>query len=407
MEYSRTVVVKTDKLLNKYNYDVRVTKDARFMDQKCTPDVVCIVADCVSNLIGNDSQKEFTVQDIWDSQYFIKNVKEIFNKPSAANPTTKSEYDKFIQQPLRLFAYAGILSIEKRGTKNYYYVTEPEILEYISLKDRNAYVFLYKYFTKVLKDSDILKYFEEYKSKYESNNLSSEDFTFLQDKFIKFIKGNTPINGSLEIKRIFPKILNVYASENNLPGSIKGRLSKYQFCYTDLMYNRKNWRDIKKNKNISRQEAEAEYDILISENENPYGAYLMQKAMNQIRKMYSESEVNDQWSNGEATQIHHIFSKNEFPQLSHYMENLIKLTATQHFTKAHPNNKTNAINRDYQLVCLLAKSDSIVKSLHRGELYYRKESFIYCINTGLSKDLKNNLSFSQIQTNLVTIYNNS
>ncbi len=399
--------MKTDKLLNKYNYDVRVTKDARFMDQKCTPDVVCIVADCVSNLIGNDSQKEFTVQDIWDSQYFIKNVKEIFNKPSAANPTTKSEYDKFIQQPLRLFAYAGILSIEKRGTKNYYYVTEPEILEYISLKDRNAYVFLYKYFTKVLKDSDILKYFEEYKSKYESNNLSSEDFTFLQDKFIKFIKGNTPINGSLEIKRIFPKILNVYASENNLPGSIKGRLSKYQFCYTDLMYNRKNWRDIKKNKNISRQEAEAEYDILISENENPYGAYLMQKAMNQIRKMYSESEVNDQWSNGEATQIHHIFSKNEFPQLSHYMENLIKLTATQHFTKAHPNNKTNAINRDYQLVCLLAKSDSIVKSLHRGELYYRKESFIYCINTGLSKDLKNNLSFSQIQTNLVTIYNNS
>jgi hypothetical protein len=29
--------------------------------------------------------------------------------------------------------------------------------------------------------------------------------------------------------------------------------------------------------------------------------------MNQIKKMYSESEVKDQWANGDATQVHHIF----------------------------------------------------------------------------------------------------
>lgn len=191
-----------------------------------------------------------------------------------------------------------------------------------------------------------------------------------------------------------------------MPGSVKGRMSENQFYYTDLMYNRKNWRDMSKDKTISRQEA-----INVSEQNiiegTAFNAYLVQKAMNQIRKMYTESEVKDQWANGDATQIHHIFPKSKFPQLAHYLENLIKLTATQHYTKAHPNNKTDAINLDYQLVCLLAKSDSIEKSLQKNELYYRKESFVYCINTGLNQELKADLTFRQIKTELATIYNDN
>lgn len=181
-------------------------------------------------------------------------------------------------------------------------------------------------------------------------------------------------------------------------------MSENEFYYTDLMYNRKNWRDLSKDKTISRQEesTESEQNILP---DTAFNAYLVQKAMNQIRKMYSESEVKDQWANGDATQIHHIFPKSKFPQLAHYLENLIKLTATQHYTKAHPNNKTDSINLDYQLVCLLAKSDSIQKSLKKNELYYRKESFVYCINTGLNQELKADLTFRQIKTELATIYN--
>ena len=141
------------------------------------------------------------------------------------------------------------------------------------------------------------------------------------------------------------------------------------------------------------------------EQNEAYSDYQVQKAMNMIRKMYKESEVKDQWSNGEATQIHHIFPKSEFPQLAHYLENLIKLTPTQHYTKAHPSNKTDAINRDYQLVCLLAKSDSIETSLNRGEFVYRKESFIFVINTGLSEVLDYNLDFRTIKRELTRIYN--
>ncbi|GIM50153.1 hypothetical protein [Capnocytophaga stomatis] len=399
------MIEKITQHLSQYNLDVRKTNDARFTDQKCTPDVVCIIADCVMNIRESSPNQEFVVQDIWDSQYFIKNVKAIFNKPSAKNPTTKSEYDKFIQQPLRLLAYAGILSIEKRGNKNFYKINNLPFLEYISLKDRNAYVFLYQYFVKVLSDSGMLKFFEEYKEKYYAGNLTDTYFKELQNRFIKFIIGNTAINGEVEVRRIFPKILNVYACENNLPGSVKGRISPNEFYYTDLMYNRTNWRDVSKDKTISRQEAFAENE-LNTITDTAFNSYLVQKAMNQIKKMYKESEVKDQWANGEATQIHHIFPKSKFPELAHYLENLIKLTPTQHFTKAHPNNKTDEINIDYQLVCLLAKSDSIEKSLNKGEFIYSKESFVFCINIGLKQELAFSLNFKDIKTQLVHIYNN-
>jgi hypothetical protein len=157
---------------------------------------------------------------------------------------------------------------------------------------------------------------------------------------------------------------------------------------------------------ISRQEAyaDSEQEVLP---DTAFNVYLVNKAMNQIRKMYLESEVKDQWANGDATQVHHIFPKSKFPQLAHYMENLIKLTATQHYTKAHPNNKTDSINTDYQLVCLIAKTSSIEKSLLKSELYYRKESFVYCINTGLQQTIKADLSFREIKTELISIYNDN
>ena len=102
------------------------------------------------------------------------------------------------------------------------------------------------------------------KFKKTAKRKNKTDFEDLQKRFIKFIIGNTAINGEVEVRRIFLKLLNVYACENNLPGSVKGRMSENEFYYTDLMYNRKNWRDLPKDKTISRQEesAESEQNIL-------------------------------------------------------------------------------------------------------------------------------------------------
>ena len=398
------MIAKINEFFSRFDFDVRKSNDARFMDQKVTPDVLCIMADCVLNYTA-DKDIEFTKDDIWNDNYFNTNVKAIFNKPDAKNETTRQEYDKFTSQPLRTLAYSGVLSMRKDGNKNLYRIDNKSILEFISMKERNAYIFLYHYLVKVLSDSNELRYFEEFKTKCIYGSVDKTDFQDLKTRFQRFIIGNTAINGKVEVNRIFPKILNIYACENNIQGTIKGRISTNQFYYTDLMYNRPNWRDVSKNKNISRNEAIEEHESLMMEQSEAYSDYQVQKAMNMIRKMYKESEVKDQWANGEATQIHHIFPKSEFPQLAHYLENLIKLTPTQHYTKAHPSNKTDAINKDYQLVCLLAKTDSVENSLRKGEFVYRKESFVYVINTGLTENLGIELSFKQIKRELTRIYN--
>lgn len=67
--------------LNQYDLDVRKSHDARFSDQKCTPDVVCFIADCIINTVVETEY--FDVDTIWNSQYFIKSTRAIFNKPWA------------------------------------------------------------------------------------------------------------------------------------------------------------------------------------------------------------------------------------------------------------------------------------------------------------------------------------
>jgi len=386
------------KYLNNFDLDIRKSGDARFMDQKCTPDVVCFIADCIMNLVNSD--QEFAVNDIWNSQYFIKNTRVIFNKPWATDEKAKHEYDKFIQQPLRMLAYAHILTIQKKGTTNYYRIANENILDYIAQRERNTYNFLYIYFRKVMSDSGFLRYFLQYEE-----NPTRESFDELKQRFTRFIIGHTAINGEVEVRRMFPKILNIFAVEHNINGTERGFMSKYPFTFADLMYNRKNWRDLNKDKTITRQEAEQ--DAVDTIQQDAYNDYYVQKAIALLSKIQRESEVNDQWNVGDATQVHHIFPKHLYPQIAHYIENLIKLTATQHYTKAHPNNKTSAINRDYQLTCLLAKADSIDKSLRLyGEKYYRKESFIHVINVGLAESLNTNLDFRSIKRELTRIYNN-
>lgn len=388
------------KFLNQYDLDVRKSGDARFMDQKCTPDVVCFIADCLINL---NPPGEFTVRDIWDMNYFIKNASAIFGKPNPKNDSARHEYDKFIQQPLRMLAYAHVLDMDRRGSTNYYRIANLEILDYIATKERNAYNFLYQYIVKLLGDSNILRFFEKFKEKCVIGRVTNQDFKELKEKYIRFIIGNTAINGKVEASRIFTKVLNVYAAENDIQGTERGNLSKDVITFSALMYNHKNWRDVGKAKAKTRQEAANEEELHQQEN---YDAYQVTKAMNLIRKIQIESEVNDTYGIGEATQIHHIFPKSKNPSIAHYLENLIKLTATQHFTQAHPNNHTNIINKDYQLVCLLAKSQTIEKSINSvGEKYYRKESFIYVINTGLDAELSLKLSFPEIRMQLRLLYN--
>ena len=380
--------------LNQFDLDIRKSHDARYVDQKCTPDIVCFMADCVLNMIA--TKPVFVINDVWETQYFIQNSRVIFNKPWANDKKAYNEYNKVLSQPLKLLAYAHILNVETVNGSLTFSVANEDLLDYISRKDRNAYNFLYCYFTKVMSDSGFMRYFEEYARNSADNPVAARDEIY--DRYYRLINGNTPSHSRLDIRRMFHKVFNVYAAEHHLHGS-NGKIA----YYSDLMYNKKNWRDMDKDKTVTRQEAMNPEKI---EQQEVINAYYVQKASALIRKIQTVSEVNDAWGNGEATQVHHIFPKASFPQIAHYVENLILLTATQHNTKAHPSNKTQQINKDYQLVCLLAKADTIETSLRLvGDRYYRKESFVYVINIGLSTDLPVTLSLSDIKNRLIQIYN--
>lgn len=381
--------------LNQFDLDIRKSHDARFVDQKCTPDIVCFMADCVLNMIA--TKPVFVINDVWDTQYFIQNTRVIFNKPWANSKEAYNEYNKVLSQPLKLLAYAHILNVEMVDGTLTFSVENEDILDYISRKDRNAYNFLFCYFSKVLTDSGFIKYIEEYRRNWQKNLKEARETVY--SRYIRLISGNTPSHSRLDITRMFHKVFNIFAAEYNMPGSS----GKYARTYSDLMYNRVNWRDINKDKSITRQQAGCTAQ---NEKQEVINMYYVQKAITLLKKIQTGSEVHDAWSNGEATHAHHIFPKAQFPEIAHYIENLILLTATQHNTKAHPNNRTQEINRDYQLVCLLAKADTIEKSLkHVGERYYRKESFIYVINVGLSTELSMTLTFDGIKKELINIYN--
>lgn len=130
------------------NLDIRQKgNNPRFLDQKCTPDVISFIADCICQI----GKTEFNRNDIWQSDYFIKNASFIFGKPSPRNQTANHEYDKLILQPLDLLAYSGVLSKKKVGLKNYFSILNTKILELISRNEKDSFWFLVYYLDKFVR----------------------------------------------------------------------------------------------------------------------------------------------------------------------------------------------------------------------------------------------------------------
>jgi hypothetical protein len=377
------------EFLSTKNYDIRITHNARWIDQKCTPDVLCIVADCILNYIDTNGNLDFTSKDIWFSDYTIQNVHDIFRKVQVDSSSASNEYDKFFGQPIKLFAYAGILEEEKFGRENVYKLINRNLLEYISLRERNALLFLIKYISKVVDDSGLTLVFDEF---FEQQN--SQAYDNLKNTFFTFTVANTAIgskgsNGKLECGRIFTKVVNVLAFDLNKRGTEKGRISQHAITYDMLMYNRDNFRDIyaEKPKSVSRKDYIAQQHIVINE---AYYRYLSTKAKRRLK------QYNDNYRNGlsemigdieHATHIHHIFPAGEFPEISYYLENLMALTPNQHLNNAHPDGRTTAINRDYQHDCLIVKTDVIRENIEQNnEVIYSFSDFLHVLFVGFNED---------------------
>ncbi len=355
--------------------------DARFMDQKCIPDVLCAVSECIIEYVQGDPDKAFSKNDIWHSAYAQDLITTSFSKPNLDADGAKREYDKFFGQPMRLLTYANVLKMYKQGNSNYYTIKNKEILDYIALRERNALMFLNAYLEKLIEDNNLSQYFEDFFRIQDKYSLAT-----LCDKLDHMYWDNTNVQKGYEPPRIYNKIINIFAYIHKCKGIEKGHLSTFPITLADIRYNNINWRDVKKDKSMTRQEFN-QLALGQVEDDKSYIHYSIEKAKKFVRMVEADcSEVHRFTPKYTPTQAHHIFMASDFPELADCPENIICLTPNQHYKMAHPNNKTSIIDQDYQIVCLLCKLDSIEINNRNGKDDYSLSEFINVLNTGLNTD---------------------
>lgn len=360
-----------DDHFNGLDLDIRKKNIGTFMDQKVTPDVVSGVAECILEYL-RENEEPFTINDIRYYDYSNQLVKEVFNKPDVQK--AENEYDKFFSQPIKMFAYAGVLDEDLTKRPYKYSVSNIAVLEYVGIRERNAVTFLQEYLEKLISDSGIKNLFDEF---FISQNKSG--YERLKTRFINFVIDYTPKNDPVDISRIFTKIINPLAYGEKKFGTRRGRISQTVISLDELYYNRPNWRDINKDKSLTREEAKALFEDIV-DNKN-FFRYQVTKAKNFVRKLQSYSEIH-RFEQYPGLQAHHIFMESEFPQIADLPENIIILTPNQHYYRAHPNNKTSVIDERYQAICLISKLDSIEINNRSGDNDYSLEDFINVLNTG-------------------------
>ena len=378
------------KRISESTLDIRVTHNGRWIDQKCTPDVICAVADVVDSITMKHQKNDtyFTSKDVWYSEYAREYVLEQFNKSDPTLKSSKSEYNKFFQMPLELLSYANILEKDKQGRENAYKVKDRDLLQFIGMSERNTVCFLRIYINEVLKCSGIYNEFNKF-----LNEQTNESLSKLREFFIDFYHRYTRIKKDYEPKRIFPKVINLIANEQNKKGIIRGKLSKTPITYTDLMYNQKNFRDIYSNKpkDVTRQDWLKEHPIeqstLVKFKADSAKA---KKYVRRFNDKYfdGKSELIDSMAIGCATQMHHIFPQHDYREISGYMENIIALTPSQHFSEAHPNNNTQIIDKSVQELLLKAKAQKIHYVINHPNLeqIYSFDNFAHVLKVGLNID---------------------
>ena len=372
------------QFIDRHNYDIRVSRNGRWIDQKCAFDTVCFVADCIVDYLHDGGTVPFESPQIWHRDYSIENVMRLFGKPDPTTRSTLDEYNKFFRQPLKLLSAAGVLSEERVGQTIEFYVEDMDVLEFIALRERNAFDFMCLYIEKTLYDSGLWDSFASF-----FDEQTQEWYEEVKYRFENFCFRFTPINTKVEADRIFIKVINQLACKYHKHGTERGRISSNVITLNDIVYNKTNWYDdlTGKDKNIARGDYTGAPQV-----SDTYD-YQVTRAMRNLKYFIDtffggNPEITDRYSVGQrASAIHHIFPKSRFPEIAMFMENLIALSSAQHMQEAHPGGNTNRIDRAFQYTCLIVKTDHIRKNLlgiDGAPPRYSFDDFMYVLDTGLS-----------------------
>lgn len=244
----------------------------------------------------------------------------------------------------------------------------------------------------------------------------SDSFFKLKDAYTNFIISNTKINGKTETWRIFTKVLNPLAYMHNSCGSVRGLISKDVITFDILMYNRQNFRDLwcSKPKSLTRKEYAASHakSAIDSSRTTALRSYLVNKAKKYVKQYNIDyngglPEISKYSDGTPGNHAHHIFPAELYPSISYYVENLICLSPNQHLYHAHPNNDTHRIDNDYQVLLLVAKSETIEKDYLNNRGFYDFDKFIFVLQTGY-KDASfgsiHSLDFDSLRASIMRYY---
>ena len=333
----------------------RCAGSGRWYDQKVTPDVMSAVC----YVIASESMEgPFTSKLLWHSDSFQEQVTGVFDKPDSRNRKAFNEYNKFIAHPLNVLFMAGILS-RSRGKHGHSYSVASEqardLIERMADSEKAALEFLSLYISTAAQHSGLGRLFQDFFDRQDK-----ESFQILKNGYINFIHENTPIQKDKEPRRVFPKVLNIWAFVEKKKGTRRGRMSDDRITLLDIRYNRINSRDVRKPKSIPRQ-------VWESPNAADRKSAIIQyhglgRVVKEIKSFHQNiSEVDDSHS-GEGVpigvQAHHIFPKSQHPEFAETRENIILLAPNQH-SHAHSGDGVCQIAPAYQGFCLTRKLRTI------------------------------------------------
>lgn len=342
------------------NLDIRQTKNGRWYDQKVTPDIMAVICETIVEL-QKQSGNLFSSTDIRKSKFFAQCMEQNFGKPSPNNPGTKREYDKVSLQPLNVLEASGIITTTSAKRPKQFQIRKGFscVLENMAGNELVAAEFLNLYISESLRQSGL---WEDFESFFESQNQQS--FSHLKSRYVDFIRKHTDIKKELEPRRIFSKVLNIPAYALRKQGTRGGRMSAGPIALIDIRYNQINFRDVKKLKNVPRQQQSGplKFD---SDGGTPPSRFV-QRIIKDVKEFHKNtSEIQDEFSSidpnsSRPVEGHHIFPKSQYPGLATWRENIITLTQTQHHGQAHGGHG-QSVSYSYQYLCLQKKLEAIEK----------------------------------------------
>ncbi len=367
----------------------RWTSKGTWIDQKIVPEVVSHNVRCILDLISHGNTT-FTRVEIEKSRYYIETYTGIFGKPVIQD--SRNESDKFISHTLKLLASAQILEITNPNKRLFQYkVKNIELLKLLT-DERNTFIFLKNYIEKVLKDSGIFSWFEEFFAKQINGTIQASDYILLRNRYIKFSRDHLNHIKPKHPQRILPKILNTLAADKGLRGATRGGLSKNNKTLRDMIYRVTNSRDSALPRGMSRAEFQNITEPSIDSR--------IQRAKDSVKERHDfKSEIN----NEHANVAHHILLKHEHGDFAAERENLIVLTPNQHNLKAHPNSNFRIADPDYQKLCLIKKFENIKLSHELNDGFYNLPTFIDMLNALYREEyglLESVSTFDEVQTYL-------